>query len=91
MPLLVHGETADPDVDVFDRETHFIDAVLGPLTERFDGLRVVFEHITTAGAVDFVTRARTELRPPSRRSICCITGTPFSPAESGRTITVCRC
>ncbi len=58
MPLLVHGETADPDVDVFDRETHFIDAVLGPLTERFDGLRVVFEHITTAGAVDFVTRAR---------------------------------
>jgi dihydroorotase len=58
MPLLVHGETPGPDVDVFDRETHFIDAVLGPLTERFRGLRVVFEHITTAGAVDFVTRAR---------------------------------
>lgn len=58
MPLLVHGETPGPDVDVFDRETHFIDAVLGPLTERFRGLRVVFEHITTAAAVDFVTQAR---------------------------------
>ncbi len=58
MPLLVHGETPGPDVDVFDREAHFIDAVLGPLTERFRGLRVVFEHITTAGAVDFITRAR---------------------------------
>jgi dihydroorotase len=59
MPLLVHGETPGPDVDVFDRETHFIDTVLGPLTERFRGLRVVFEHITTAAAVDFVTQART--------------------------------
>jgi dihydroorotase len=58
MPLLVHGETPGPDVDVFDRETHFIDAVLRPLTERFRGLRVVFEHITTAAAVDFVTQAR---------------------------------
>jgi dihydroorotase len=58
MRLLVHGETPGPDVDVFDRETHFIDTVLGPLTERFRGLRVVFEHITTAAAVDFVTQAR---------------------------------
>jgi dihydroorotase len=58
MPLLVHGETPGPEVDVFDRETHFIDAVLGPLTERFRGLRVVFEHITTAAAVSFVTQAR---------------------------------
>jgi len=58
MPLLVHGETPRPDIDVFDRETHFIDSVLGPLTERFRRLRVVFEHITTAGAVEFVTKAR---------------------------------
>jgi dihydroorotase len=58
MPLLVHGETANPEVDVFDRETHFIDSVLEPLLERFAGLRVVFEHITTARAVDFVRRAR---------------------------------
>ncbi len=58
MPLLVHGETPHPDVDVFDRETHFIDAVLQPLLERFPGLRVVFEHITTARAVEFVAGAR---------------------------------
>jgi dihydroorotase len=58
MPLLVHGETPHPDVDVFDRETHFIDSVLQPLIERFRGLRVVLEHITTARAVQFVIDAR---------------------------------
>lgn len=58
MPLLVHGESPHPDVDVFDRETHFIDAVLQPLLGRFPGLRVVFEHITTARAVEFVAGAR---------------------------------
>ncbi len=58
MPLLVHGESPQADVDVFDREAHFIDAVLQPLVKRFPGLRVVFEHITTARAVDFVAEAR---------------------------------
>src|SRR6266851_5049963 len=58
MPLLVHGESPQPEVDVFDRETHFIDSVLQPLLERFPGLRVVFEHITTARAVEFVVNAR---------------------------------
>jgi dihydroorotase len=58
MPLLVHGETPHPDVDVFDRETHFIDTVLQPLIKRYPGLRVVFEHITTARAVEFVVEAR---------------------------------
>jgi dihydroorotase len=58
MPLLVHGESPQPEVDVFDRETHFIDTVLQPLLERFPGLRVVFEHITTARAVEFVVNAR---------------------------------
>ena len=58
MPLLVHGETARPDVDVFDRETHFIDTLLAPLLERFTKLKVVFEHITTARAVEFVANAR---------------------------------
>ena len=58
MPLLVHGETPHADVDVFDRETHFIDAVLLPVLGRFPGLRVVFEHITTARAVEFVAGAR---------------------------------
>jgi len=58
MRLLVHGESAQSDVDVFDRETHFIDTVLAPLLERFTKLSVVFEHITTERAVEFVTQAR---------------------------------
>ena len=58
MPLLVHGESVLPEVDVFDREAHFIDNVLEPLLGRFAGLRIVFEHITTARAVQFVTEAR---------------------------------
>ncbi|HEV7357060.1 MAG TPA: dihydroorotase [Steroidobacteraceae bacterium] len=56
--LLVHGESPQPDVDVFDRETHFIDTVLAPLVERFPALQVIFEHITTAQAVEFVSSAR---------------------------------
>jgi dihydroorotase len=56
--LLVHGESPQSDVDVFDRETHFIDTVLAPLLERFPALSVVFEHITTARAVEFVRGAR---------------------------------
>lgn len=58
MPLLLHGESTHPDVDVFDREIHFIDSVLQPLLERFPRLRVVLEHITTARAVEFVALAR---------------------------------
>ena len=50
MPLLVHGEVTDPEVDIFDREREFIDCVLQPLLARLPGLRVVMEHITTAGA-----------------------------------------
>jgi dihydroorotase len=58
MRLLVHGESPQSDVDVFDRETHFIDAVLAPLLERFPALPVVLEHITTGRAVEFVRSAR---------------------------------
>jgi len=54
MPLLVHGEVTDPEIDVFDREKAFIENVLGPLVERFPGLKVVFEHITTRDAVHYV-------------------------------------
>ncbi len=57
LPLLVHGEVTDPAVDVFDREKTFIDRHMVPLRERFPGLRVVFEHITTADAVQFVQSA----------------------------------
>ena len=54
MPLLVHGEVTDPDVDIFDREKVFIDRILAPLLERFRNLRVVLEHISTQEAVEFV-------------------------------------
>ncbi|OYY89891.1 MAG: dihydroorotase [Sphingomonas sp. 28-66-16] len=54
MPLLVHGEVTDAHVDIFDREAVFIDRVLRGIVARFPGLRIVFEHITTADAVDFV-------------------------------------
>jgi dihydroorotase len=57
MPLLLHGEVTDPAVDAFDREAVFIDRVLTPLTEKFPGLRLVLEHITTRDAVEFVTEA----------------------------------
>ncbi len=52
--LCVHGEVTGGDVDIFDREKMFIDTVLTPLTARFPDLRIVFEHITTADAADFV-------------------------------------
>jgi dihydroorotase len=58
MRLLVHGESPQADVDVFDREAHFMDTVLQPLLDRFPKLPVVFEHITTARAVEFVKAAR---------------------------------
>ncbi len=57
MPLLVHGEVTEKHVDIFDREAEFIVRVLAPTLERFPGLRVVFEHITTRQAVDFVRAA----------------------------------
>ena len=57
LPLLVHGEVTDPEVDVFDRERVFLERVLGPLVERHARLRVVVEHITTREAVRFVLDA----------------------------------
>ncbi|HEX9955387.1 MAG TPA: dihydroorotase [Allosphingosinicella sp.] len=55
MPLLIHGEVTDPDVDVFDREKVFIDRVFTLLVRDFPELKMVFEHVTTADAADFVT------------------------------------
>ncbi len=57
MPLLIHGEVTDADVDVFDREAVFIDRTLARLVRDFPGLKIVFEHITTAEAADFVMSA----------------------------------
>ena len=54
MPLLVHGEVTDPMVDVFDREAVFIERVLQPLLRNLPNLRIVFEHITTQDAAQFV-------------------------------------
>jgi dihydroorotase len=54
LPLLVHGEVTDADVDIFDREAVFIERVLAPLVTQLPELRVVFEHVTTAAAVEFV-------------------------------------
>jgi len=56
--LQVHGEVTDGDVDVFDRERAFIDRVLSRIVERVPRLKVVFEHVTTTAAVEFVTGAR---------------------------------
>jgi len=54
LPLCVHGEVTDPDIDIFDREAVFIDSVLDPLRKRVPGLRVIMEHVTTANAVAYV-------------------------------------
>lgn len=54
MPLLVHGEVVSPDIDIFDREKVFLDRILGPVVDRFPGLKIVLEHITTSDSVDFV-------------------------------------
>jgi len=61
LPLLIHGEVTDPDVDVFDREQVFIETVLKPLLKDFPKLKVVLEHITTKHAVDFVTQANNNI------------------------------
>jgi dihydroorotase len=57
MPLLVHGEVTDPEVDVFDREVVFLERTLAPLVKRFPTLKIVVEHITTHEAAVFVERA----------------------------------
>lgn len=57
LPLLIHGEVTNPEVDIFDREALFIDKVLTPIIKDFPTLKIVFEHITTTQAVDFVMNA----------------------------------
>ncbi|WP_085852775.1 dihydroorotase [Palleronia marisminoris] len=61
LPLLVHGEVVDPDVDIFDREAVFIDRILDPIRRDIPGLRVVMEHVTTREAVDYVTDGGSDL------------------------------
>lgn len=54
LPLLIHGEVTDPEIDIFDREAVFIERLLQPLLKDFPALRVVSEHITTKNAADFI-------------------------------------
>lgn len=54
MPLLIHGEVTDNEIDIFDREAAFIERTLAPLLKKYPNLKVVFEHITTKDAADFV-------------------------------------
>ena len=61
VPLCVHGEVTDPEVDIFDREAVFIDRVLDPIRRATPGLRVIMEHVTTADAVAYVRSAGTGL------------------------------
>ena len=61
LPLCVHGEVTDADIDIFDREAVFIDRVLDPIRQQTPGLRVVMEHITTADGVDYVQSADHDL------------------------------
>jgi len=88
--LQVHGEVTDPDIDVFDREARFIDSVLAPVIDRYPELRVVFEHITTREAVEFVAVPAMAWPRPS----------PPAPVDEPQravtggirpTTTVCRC
>ncbi len=57
MPLLVHGEVTDPSIDLFDRETIFVERVMKPLRRAFPALKVVFEHITTKEGAEYVRDA----------------------------------
>lgn len=61
LPLLIHGEVTDHSVDVFDREAVFIDRILQPLRKSLPALRVVFEHITTKDAADYVRDAEGDI------------------------------
>lgn len=61
LPLCVHGEVTDPDIDIFDREAVFIDRVLDPVRRATPGLRVVMEHITTRQGVEYVKAGGADL------------------------------
>ena len=61
LPLCVHGEVTDPEIDIFDREAVFIDRVLDPVRRLVPGLRVVMEHVTTSDAVAYVSSVASDL------------------------------
>jgi len=61
LPLLVHGEVTDADIDIFDREARFIERHLAPIAQKFPALKMVLEHITTADAAEFVIAASSNI------------------------------
>ena len=61
VPLLVHGEVTDPEVDIFDREAVFIEKILDRVVKDFPGLKIVLEHITTKEAVDYVLECKNNM------------------------------
>ena len=73
MPLLVHGEVTDHDIDIFDREAIFIDTILRPLVAKYPTLKIVLEHITTKNAVDFVKEASDNVAATIPFIICYLT------------------
>ena len=81
MVLCVHGEVTDPEVDIFDREAVFIDRVLAGVVRDFPGLKIVFEHVTTRDAVEFVEASGPASRPPLRPITSSSTATPCSPGS----------
>ncbi len=91
MPLLVHGEVTDPEVDVFDREAVFVDRILAPLVKRFPKLKIVVEHITTHEAAAFVERAPDNVGATITAHHLLITATRSSRAASSRITIACRC
>ena len=61
LPMCVHGEVTDPDIDIFDREAVFIDRVLKPIRKKVPDLKIIMEHVTTENAVDYVRDSRSNL------------------------------
>ena len=91
MLLLVHGEVTSSDIDLFDREAAFIDQHLIPLRRDFPELKIVFEHITTKEAAQYVTEADNFVGATITPSTCCSTAMPSSPVAFALTITACPC
>ena len=91
MPLLIHGEVTDSHVDIFDREAVFIERTLAGLVHDYPALKIVFEHITTAEAVDFVEASGPNVAATITPHHLAINRNAMFEAESARICTACRC
>ena len=90
MPLLIHGEVTRAEVDIFDREKVFIDTVMAPLRRAFPELKIVFEHITTGDAAQYVQAGDDCLAATIPRSTWPTIATTCWSAAFARTCTACR-